>query len=106
LGIIEIRSLRMNNNLKTGNKMKYLLLGLLTVNFVSFNVNAAETVSEKAEAVKNDIKRDAQKSINRIEEATCTGTDIDCAKQKIENRAEEAKEVIRDKSSEIKNKVD
>ena len=87
--------------------MKYLLLiGLITASFVFSNVHAAETVAEKTEAIKNDIKRDAHESMHRVDAAACTGTDTECAKRKIENRAEEAKEVIKDKSSEIKNKVD
>ena len=55
---------------------------------------------------KDDIKRDAHKSMHQVDEATCTGTDTDCAKQKIEHRGEEAKDLIKDKSSEIKNKLD
>lgn len=83
-----------------------LLIGILVAGFTFTYVHAAETVPEKTEAIKKDIKRDAHKSMHRIDEATCTGTDVECAKQKVENRGEEAKAVITDKSSEIKNKVD
>lgn len=34
--------------------------------------------------MKNDIKRDAHESMNRVDEAACTGTDTECAKRKIE----------------------
>lgn len=67
---------------------------------------AAETVLEKSEAQKNEVKRDANKAINRIDEQTCVGSDTECAKEKLEHRAGEAKETIKDKSSEMKNKMD
>ncbi len=67
---------------------------------------ATETVSEKAQAKSNDIKRDANEAVNRVQESACTGSDAECAKQKIGNRAEEAKDTIKDKSSEMKNKMD
>lgn len=70
------------------------------------NAFATENLSEKAGATKDDVKRDANKSMNRVDEATCTGSDADCAKQKAGNRGEEAKDYVKDKSSEIKNKVD
>ena len=44
--------------------------------------------------------------MHKTDEATCTGTDTECAKQKVEHRAEEAKDLIKHKSSEIKNKLD
>ena len=44
--------------------------------------------------------------MHRVDEAACTGTNAECAKRKIEHRSEETKEVIKDKSTEMKNKVD
>ena len=70
------------------------------------NLHAAETLLEKSEAQKNEVKRDASKAINRIDEETCTGTDTECAKKKLGHRAEEAKDAIKDTSSEVKNKID
>jgi hypothetical protein len=86
--------------------MKYLLFGLIAASFTFSNVHATETVTEKTEAVKKDIKRDAHESMHRVDESACTGTDAECAKRKAEHRTEETKEVIKDKSSETKNKVD
>lgn len=86
--------------MKLSNLLMILILGL----FIS-TANATETLPEKGEAVSKDIKRDANKAVDRIEEATCTDTDVECAKRKIENRAEEGKDLIKDKSSEIKNKI-
>lgn len=88
-------------------EMKLLnLLLILAVCLFFSTAHSAETISEKAQATKDDIKRDAKKAVNRVEESTCTGTDAECAKQKIGNRAEEAKDAIKDKSSEIKNNLD
>ena len=85
--------------------MKVLMILLILGMFASTGF-AAETVLEKSEAQKNEVKRDANKAVHRIDEATCTGTDTDCAKKKLEHRTEEAKDAIKDKSSEVKNKVD
>lgn len=87
--------------MKPSNLLLILALGLLFS-----TAHATETLPEKGEAVSKDIKREANKAVDRIEEATCTDTDVECAKKKIENRAEEGKDLIKDKSSEIKNKVD
>lgn len=87
--------------MKLSNLLMILALGL----FFS-TAHATETLPEKSEAIKNDIKRDANKAVDRVDEATCTDTDAECAKRKIGNRAEEGKDLIKDKSSEIKNKVD
>ncbi|SFF09194.1 hypothetical protein [Nitrosomonas sp. Nm166] len=79
---------------------------MLTIGLLFSTTYATETLSEKGRAVSKDIERDANKSINRVEEATCTGTDTECAKRRIENRAEEGKDLVKDKSSEMKDKVD
>lgn len=83
-----------------------ILMGLLAASFLFSNVQAAETVHEKSEAVKRDAKRESHESMHRVDEAACKGTDAECAKQKVEHRSEETKEVIKDKSTETKNKVD
>ena len=87
--------------MKLSNLLMILALGLFFT-----TAHAAETLPEKSRAIKDDIKRDANKAVDRVDEATCTGTDAECAKRKIENRAEEGKDLIKDKSSEIKNKID
>lgn len=88
-------------------KMKVsILIALLASSLFFSHAFATETLSEKAGAIKDDVNRDASKSMNRVDEATCTGTDAECAKEKIQNRGEEAKDYIKDKSSEIKNKAD
>ncbi|PSJ16366.1 hypothetical protein [Nitrosomonas supralitoralis] len=86
-------------------KLFKLILVIAMCLFLS-NVHATETLPEKNESFKNEIKRDANKELNRVDEATCTGTDTECMKNKIGNRTEEGKELIQDKSNEIKNKVD
>ena len=87
--------------------MKYsTIIMLLAASLSLSNTYAAENLSEKTGATKDDIKRDAHKSMHKVDEATCTETDTDCAKQKTEHRAEEGKDLIKNKSSEIKNKAD
>lgn len=97
----------MDNKFNKEYKMKITTLIVLFASSLFFShAFATETLSEKAGATKDEMNRDANKSMNRVDEATCTGTDTECAKQKAQNRGEEAKDYVKDKSSEIKNKVD
>lgn len=86
-------------------KQSNLFLALIMCLFFS-TAHATETLSEKGEAVSKDMKRDINKPVNRMGESTCTSTDTECGKRKIENRAEEGKDLIKDESSEMKDKVD
>ena len=86
--------------MKLSNLLLILALGL----FLS-TAHATETLTEKSEATKDDIKRDSNKAINRVDEATCTGTDTECAKKKVENRAKEGSDYIKGKSSEAIKKI-
>lgn len=87
------------------NLFKLLIISAL-IAFVSSPVFATETLIEKKEAVANDVKRDAKKSINRIEEATCMEGDAKCLAEKAKNRVEEAAAATKDTATELKNKVD
>ena len=58
------------------------LLMIVTLGLFFSTAHATETLPEKSEATKNDIKRDANKAVDRVDEATCTGTDAECAKRK------------------------
>lgn len=86
--------------------MKTLPLLSLCVGLVSLPVLAEETTGEKVEAKTNDAKRSVTKGAHKTEEALCTGTKAECAKQKVEHRASEAKDTVGDKASEAKHKVD
>ncbi|MXS85197.1 hypothetical protein ABO04_04520 [Nitrosomonas sp. HPC101] len=86
-------------------KKTYLLSAALLM-FLSSSVIAEETLTEKLETKTNDAERATNKAINRVQEATCTDSDVECLKQKAENRASEAYDATKDKASEIKNKVD
>ena len=83
---------------------KTLLLVAMTVMVSS--VYAVQTDSEKNEATKKELKREANKAINRVEEAVCMEGDAECLKQKVEHRLEESSDAVKDKASEIKDKVD
>lgn len=83
---------------------KFLLT--LAMSLVLTNAYALETETERNDATKNELKREANKAVNRVEEAVCMDSDTECLKQKVKNRAEEAGDAVKDKASEIKNKVD
>jgi hypothetical protein len=68
--------------------------------------SGTETVSEKAKATGNDVKRGAKKGWNRTKEAVCMKGDLKCAADKVRNRTQESKDTVVDKSKEAKNKVD
>ncbi|WP_394807507.1 hypothetical protein [Nitrosomonas sp.] len=82
------------------------LVMIMTLGLFFSTAHATETLTEKSDATKRDIQRDANKAVDRVDEATCTDTDAECAKRKMGNRAEEGKDLIKDKSSEMKNKID
>jgi len=87
------------------NLLKLIVISSL-VAFISSPVFAAETLLEKKEAVVNDMKGDAAKAANRIEEMTCMEGDAKCLAEKAKNRVEEAAAATKDTASELKNKVD
>ncbi|MDP1785875.1 hypothetical protein [Nitrosomonas sp.] len=82
------------------------ILLVITISLFFSTAYATETLPEKGEAVSKDIKREANKAVDRIEEGTCTDTDVECTKKKLENRGKEGTDLIEDKSSEMKNKID
>lgn len=69
-------------------------------------IYAAETVSEKIEETSKEVKREAKKAVNRAEEALCTESEAECMKQKVKNRTEETWETLRDKATDLRNKLD
>ena len=85
---------------------KTYLLSAVFLMFLSSSVIAEETLTEKLETKTNDAERATNKAINRMQEATCTDSDVECLKQKAKNRANEAYGTTKDKASEIKNKLD
>jgi len=67
---------------------------------------ALETENEKKEVSKKELIRETDKTVNRVKEAVCMDSDTECLKAKAKHRVEETTEVVKDKTSEIKNKVD
>ncbi|MFA5982925.1 MAG: hypothetical protein WC782_02825 [Methylococcaceae bacterium] len=85
------------------------LIKILTLTFISVlftNGYAFETQAEKNETTKNEIKHEAKKAVNRIEETVCLDSDVECLKQKASHRIEETTDAVKDKTTEIKNKID
>ena len=66
----------------------------------------AQTAGEKVKDTVNDGTRAVKKTVHRAGEALCTGTKAECAKQKVVNRGTEAKDAVKDKVEELKDKVD
>ncbi|BAW79914.1 hypothetical conserved protein [Candidatus Nitrosoglobus terrae] len=90
-------------------KLPYLsiaLAALVSFSLASFSVSAEETVAEKAEAKIKDTKRAAEQAADRAEEAKCTDGTIKCLGEKIKHRTGEAYDSVKDKSVELKHKMD
>ena len=87
--------------------MKNLLL-LTALGFFSLMATsfATETIGEKVQDKARDIKRTATEKVNRLEEAVCMESDVECLAKKASNRAEETEKAVVDKATELKNKTD
>lgn len=88
--------------------MKKILIATMIflggVNFTSV-VHAEETTVEKVEVKANNTKRFIKKKYHRVKEKLCKRSDYDCLRKKANNRAEEEKDVVKDKKKEIQNKI-
>lgn len=89
--------------------MKYLNLAFVLVCFLGSGC-VKESSLEKTEVKVNSAKRSLEKTSNRMSEEVCgtlTGdSKTQCLGKKMKNRLEESQEAIRDKASEIGNKMD
>lgn len=87
--------------------MKHLVMicAVALFGFINF-AHAEETLSEKAKATANDVKRSAKKGAHRVEEAMCAEGDAKCLKKKAENRVKEGSDYVKDKAEETKNAID
>lgn len=83
---------------------RLLILGLVLVS--SGMAMSEETIGEKVVAGANGAKRAAKKGAHRVAEAVCTKGKLECAAQKIGNRAEEIKDATVDGAEKLKNKID
>ena len=82
------------------------LAALLSLSVAGTHAWGAETIPEKVKVLKNDATRATKKAVNRVEEAVCAKSDAECLARKAKNRATETGDVVIDKVSETKNKVD
>ncbi len=89
--------------------MKYLAILLCLGIFFNF-AYSEQTVSEKNTVEMKALKRKSKKMVNRIKESVCgelTGdSKLECLAKKTGNRVGEVADTVKDKTSEIKNKVD
>ena len=67
---------------------------------------ADETVAEKAQAIANETKLEVKKAANRISEKLCQKGDLECAAERVKNRAIEAKDAAVNAAKKTKNIVD
>ncbi len=71
---------------------------------------ADETVMENAKDKVHDTKRDVKAKAHRAEEKACDKNDeksyAECMAKRTKNRTTEPGDAIKDKSTEVKNKVD
>ncbi len=85
--------------------MKQIFMILALLGSFTF-AQAEETIGEKTEAKVNDAKREIKKSYHRGKEKFCAKGDVACLKERAAHRADEGSDYIRDKSKQLKDKVD
>lgn len=89
-------------------KLSLLAVGMISLFGFTGISFADESTTEKVGSSVKDTKRDVKAKAHRAEEKACEKSDKDgtCLDTKIENRATEIKDYSKDKSKEVKNKVD
>ena len=89
--------------------MKLIIFSICFFSLLNVS-HSVETVGEKTTVQINQVNRSAKKAVNRTKEALCgklTGDNkIQCLAKKAKNNLEEGTDVLKDKGSEIKNKLD
>jgi hypothetical protein len=88
-------------------KILIILIALMCCGGTTF---AKETLTEKSKVMVNSSQRSAKKALHRTKESACgklTGASkAECLAEVAKNRLEEGKDAVKDKASEVKNKVD
>lgn len=84
-------------------KMSLIALVFITISVVACN---KQDTLEKVEASKNDVERAANEAVNKIDEATCMESDLECLAEKAKNRVEEGVDYVEDKAEEAVDKMD
>lgn len=79
-----------------------LALGMGTVHMAY----AEEGVVEKVEVKTKNAKRAIKKKAHRLQEKMCRKDDGECLEKKARHRATEMNDSVKDKASELKNKID
>ncbi len=89
--------------------MKLLILATTLFGFLGL-CSAEETMTEKAQTTVNSAKRTTKKGLHRTTESVCgtlTGDNkVQCLAKEAKNRAEEGKDAVKDKATEVKNVID
>ncbi|MFW5443787.1 MAG: hypothetical protein ACKE51_05730 [Methylococcaceae bacterium] len=61
-----------------------------------------ETIAEKVQVKSNELQRTATEKVHRIEEAVCTGSEVECLAKKVKHRTQETAETGQRQSLSIK----
>jgi len=87
--------------------MKTLIKALKLLAVVSLTAGPAmaQTTGQKLKEASHDVRREARKGVNRVDEELCTGTKAECEARKVKHRAQEAKDIVEDKATEVKDRV-
>jgi hypothetical protein len=66
---------------------------------------AQTTTGQKVKEAAHDVRREARKGVDRVDEELCTGTKAECEARKLKHRAQETKDWVDDKVTETKDRV-
>ncbi len=87
--------------------MKKLINAMKVLAIVSLTAGPAmaQTAGQKAKEAGNDVRREARKGANRVDESLCTGTKAECAQRKLKHRANETRDSVHDTATEAKDRL-
>ena len=88
--------------------MKQLVIFIMLTMFLSFSqlVRADESTNKKIEANKNEERSQIVKPVDPVGEVICDDGDLECLQKKAEHRVKEVYDSSKDKTSEIREKID
>jgi hypothetical protein len=79
---------------------------VLTFILLTLTACDKQTKLEKLDASTNNVTREAEKAVNRLDEKICNESDIECLAEKAKHRTGEGLDYVKDKSKEAVDKLD
>lgn len=86
--------------------MKKILMSIVSVGFVFSIAHATETVGESVSNAGKSAGASMKKGAHRVQEAFCAEGDLKCAAKKGKHRLNEGGTGLKNKATEVKDKVD